>query len=930
MATNPLYLDKTLGSSGIKQLGAPGGETEISVQGIEPLTVGSAVDLFSNLTAALTIGGHASVGDIRIGPSGGANILVNQGTDTITLDADVAITGTETVSDTATFTGNVNIGNNAAVDTLTVEAISQFNGAVTLGESGDEVNFNLTYANINSNVSFAGAAPYAIVNDTGNLTLQTTTSGNVAVSAASTVDIDAVANVTINAGVAGNVNIQTGALYVDAATGRVVANGATPQPVGNAAQLSLLTTSADVPVLALKSGGASATAMLTGSSDPSAGLGVAAPVGSLYLNTTGILYLKIGAGDTAWDFMAVSAGSALQNAYNAGPTITMSDSIGDMVIYTDDTGAVADFSIQNQAGTAAFLATDTANTELELGAATISVAVAGVVSSNVTMDTASGSKSITSNGSNSLTVNASAANLLLTTTASGNVAINPAANFVVDTNAIFYNQAASQVGINQTTFNTGASLAATGSADGDVLELNGGATPVSFMVGTTDPSGGAGIAADQGSVFHRLNAAVGELWLKTGAANTAWNQVATGDVTETLQEAYDNSASPATITMATNKNLVFKTNETGGSEADFILEQSGGADYLVADASADQLILGAATVTVAYLGDVASSITFDGSSRSIINDGAGNLTLNQMGTGDLILTSAAGVVQVASGALDIDTSIDFDGTAVDVLASGAISLDGGAASNFSVDSDNLTVSTTTSGTLAISSAGTLDVGGVGIDIDGTAASAFTVTGAGAGVEAITLNTVTNGDIRIDAAEDITFDARAATAPLTYNDAVNVDLDDSTYPFFVGVSSLVGAFNTLAGEIQTGDVISSFTTAEAVSKGDLLYMTTSGTVGKADADTAAKIRPIGVANAGAAPAAVVEVVTAGEVIVNTIISVGDEGKYLFMDKTTTGGVTTDVSGYVAGDVVLRAGVASVSGAAGTATMIISFGEPTVVA
>lgn len=46
--------------------------------------------------------------------------------------------------------------------------------------------------------------------------------------------------------------------------------------------------------------GSSAPAFVPGSADPTAGGGVAAPVGSIYLRTNGTLWQKIGAGDTAW------------------------------------------------------------------------------------------------------------------------------------------------------------------------------------------------------------------------------------------------------------------------------------------------------------------------------------------------------------------------------------------------------------------------------------------------------------------------------------------------------------------------------------------------------------------------------------------------------------------------------------------------------
>jgi hypothetical protein len=46
-----------------------------------------------------------------------------------------------------------------------------------------------------------------------------------------------------------------------------------------------------------------------------------------------------------------------------------------------------------------------------------------------------------------------------------------------------------------------------------------------ILAGAQDPSAGAGVAADPGATFHRDNAGTGELWLKTGVADTAWTKV---------------------------------------------------------------------------------------------------------------------------------------------------------------------------------------------------------------------------------------------------------------------------------------------------------------------------------------------------------------------------------------------------------------------
>lgn len=48
---------------------------------------------------------------------------------------------------------------------------------------------------------------------------------------------------------------------------------------------------------------------------------------------------------------------------------------------------------------------------------------------------------------------------------------------------------------------------------------------VAMAAGSADPSAGAGVAAPLASHFMRQNGVVGELWVKTGAADTAWTKV---------------------------------------------------------------------------------------------------------------------------------------------------------------------------------------------------------------------------------------------------------------------------------------------------------------------------------------------------------------------------------------------------------------------
>lgn len=60
------------------------------------------------------------------------------------------------------------------------------------------------------------------------------------------------------------------------------------------------------------------------------------------------------------------------------------------------------------------------------------------------------------------------------------------------------------------------------------IVLSGGDGDPLVLAGTVDPSAAAGIAAPEGSSFLRYVATAGEMWLKTGAADTAWTNVLGG------------------------------------------------------------------------------------------------------------------------------------------------------------------------------------------------------------------------------------------------------------------------------------------------------------------------------------------------------------------------------------------------------------------
>jgi len=125
----------------------------------------------------------------------------------------------------------------------------------------------------------------------------------------------------------------------------------------------------------------------------------------------------------------------------------------------------------------------------------------------------------------------------------------------------------------------------------------------------------------------------------------------------------------------------------------------------------------------------------------------GNTITTSAPEGDVIITGTEQLLITATGGIDIDTVLDFDGTVFDVQMTGAngFSIDGTAASNVSVDAGLLTLETTTSGDISVSSVDSVSVVGAeavadavfinasnaagGIDIDaGTAGIAVDTTG----------------------------------------------------------------------------------------------------------------------------------------------------------------------------------------------------------
>jgi len=264
-------------------------------------------------------------------------------------DGDVVVAGTERLSVTAS--GGVDI-----------DTQFDFDGTV----------FDVQMSGTNG-FSIDGTAASNVSVASGNLTLATTVSGDVAISAATAATVDAPtfsidgttsSNVTVTGNSAGAQTLTLSALNSGAGAGNVQitakseaditastvdvnASGAVTIDAGTTAAVSAATTvtlasaSAEtLPGVVITQSGAGGDSINfhVGGIDPSAGAGVAAPVGSVFFRdvgnagTLGEIYIKVGAANNLWAAAAALGQVTLQQAYIGGNTLTTSASEGPLTV----------------------------------------------------------------------------------------------------------------------------------------------------------------------------------------------------------------------------------------------------------------------------------------------------------------------------------------------------------------------------------------------------------------------------------------------------------------------------------------------------------------------------------------------------------------------------------------------------------------------
>jgi len=170
---------------------------------------------------------------------------------------------------------------------------------------------------------------------------------------------------------------------------------------------------------------------------------------------------------------------------------------------------------------------------------------------------------------------------------------------------------------------------------------------------------------------------------------------------------------------------------------------------------------------------------------------AAGLTFTDLATGGGNSLQAAYVTGNAITMTDAEGDFDISVTS----GTPAISLDAAGASNFTVAGAGLTLSTTTSGTVLIDSAGLLDMNAAAsmdIDVTGTydmlSTGAFSIDGTGASnvtatSGSMTVSTLTTGDVILDSVDSVSIDGAEAAADAVSIQASNaaggIDVDAGT-------------------------------------------------------------------------------------------------------------------------------------------------------
>jgi hypothetical protein len=218
--------------------------------------------------------------------------------------------------------------------------------------------------------------------------------------------------------------------------------------------------------------------------------------------------------------------------------------------------------------------------------------------------------------------------------------------------------------------------------------------------------------------------------------------------------------------------------------------------------------------------------------------------------------------------------------------------------------------TLTLGSTSSTSAATLQAGSGGLTL-AAATGTLTITATGGACSVSIKDATTNA-----------FQVKEGS-----NNYINVNTSDTQAVITLGNSTtqpFIDMGGTTAGALYTAIVgFTANAITGGVTEGDVLYLSTAGTVGKADADSAGKTFVVGIAAETASAGSACRVASLpGQIVpVSTNISAMAIGDVVFMSKTA-GALTNDVSTYTtSGDTLYRVGFVHTPGAGAGDGMIL---------
>ena len=453
----------------------------------------------------------------------------------------------------------------------------------------------------------------------------------------------------------------------------------------------------------------------------------------------------------------------------------------------------------------------------------------------------------------------------------------------------------------------------------------------------------------------------GALTLTGGAAST-WS-TGSGALTITSAAActWSTTAGALTLDGAAGVNIEGNAGEIDITTSGLIdVNGSGGLDMDLSGAASAITSTGQnLTIETATSGDInitsaadvdmdAANVQVDATASILMNAAsASNFTVT--GAGLVLSTATSGTVQIASaGLIDMNAaaSMDIDVTGTyDMLSTGAFSIDGTGASNVSAASGNLTLSTTTSGSVIANSAGdvdivaaaTLDIDCVAAELDATGGLTAALSGAASSITSTSQNlsiaTATSGELDLTSAGLLDINAGAnldidvtgtyamlATGTFSIDGTGNSNLTADSGDLNVSTTTsgnviLDATGDILLGRGNTSDIVidgrngavvvgtSALSIVAGVSQYDAIYISASG-YDQADASSASTAFAVGLAGeAGAATnGKVVTVPQATAANFSSAPSAVGQRVYL---STTAGEVTTTAPS-ASGNVVYQMG------------------------